>query len=277
MHASDDDVPAAEIENAQRNRAVYGRSAAWYGQLHGLSDAGEGAALHWLAVREICGSVLDLGVGGGRTVDLLRPYALSYLGIDIEPCMIETARQQYQDVDLQVGDARTLAGIPDASVDLVVFSFNGIDAVAHADRMAVLQSVHRVLRPGGVFWFSTLNRAGPLHRRRPWWPGSPGETGGWRHYPRVVADALAALPQGLRNYLRSRRGTIHGDGWEVTALDAHRFGMSAHYTTLQHEIDELAACGFQPLPQVFGNDGVAIDNPAADLRHVSYFHILAFR
>ena len=50
---------------------------------------------------------------------------------------------------------------PDAAFDIVAFSYNGLDAVGFEDRHVVLDEVARVLAPGGVFAFSSLNRDGP--------------------------------------------------------------------------------------------------------------------
>ena len=43
------------------------------------------------------------------------------------------------------------------SFDLAWFSFNGIDYVATAGRVRILEEVRRILRPGGTFCFSSHN------------------------------------------------------------------------------------------------------------------------
>jgi SAM-dependent methyltransferase len=59
------------------------------------------------------------------------------------------------DVRFLEGDARDLSMFDAASFDVVLFSFNGIDAVDHEDRRRILREVRRVLRPEGVFYFSS--------------------------------------------------------------------------------------------------------------------------
>jgi ubiquinone/menaquinone biosynthesis C-methylase UbiE len=72
--------------------------------------------------------------------------------------MIAICRERFPVMDFRLCDARNLSMFSDNSFDVVFFSFNGIDYVGHAGRLAILAEVHRVLRPDGVFWFSTHNR-----------------------------------------------------------------------------------------------------------------------
>ena len=44
-----------------------------------------------------------------------------------------------------------------------MFSCNGIGMVAHQDRLSIMREVHRLLKPGGVFLFSTHNQNCPDH------------------------------------------------------------------------------------------------------------------
>ncbi|MGY0611405.1 class I SAM-dependent methyltransferase [Luteimonas sp. A501] len=108
----------------------------------------------WPLVR---GDILDIGVGGGRTTGYLRGVARSYRALDISEKMTEACRALYPGTEVGVGDARTLDGHPDAGYDLVLFSFNGIDYIDHAERSRVLAATYRVLRPGGAFVYSSHN------------------------------------------------------------------------------------------------------------------------
>ena len=79
--------------------------------------------------------------------------------------MLDLARRRFPGADLREGDAVGLAGLPDAAYDLVVFSYNGLDAVDHGDRATALAAMARVVaarRPGAVL--QPQPRRGQLRR-----------------------------------------------------------------------------------------------------------------
>lgn len=102
--------------------------------------------------------VLDIGVGGGRTTPWLAARSESYLGIDYAFAMVEVCRGKFPDLRFEQMDATDLSAIASASVDVVVFSFNGIDHIHPAENRAkCLLEVNRVLAPTGLFIFSEHN------------------------------------------------------------------------------------------------------------------------
>jgi ubiquinone/menaquinone biosynthesis C-methylase UbiE len=105
--------------------------------------------------------MLDLGVGGGRTTLHFAQQVKNYMGVDYSAEMIAACKARFQPasekISFAVCDARTLDIFPDRYFDFILFSYNGIDCVAHADRLRVLQQVHRVGRRGGFFCFSAHN------------------------------------------------------------------------------------------------------------------------
>ena len=105
------------------------------------------------------GDVLDLGCGPGATTRYIRDMGCNVLGVDISPCMIEAAREQHKDIRFNVGDAACL-NIPEDVFDGVVFSFNGLDYLYPLEnRINALNEIHRVLKHGGVFIFSSHEEA----------------------------------------------------------------------------------------------------------------------
>jgi len=102
--------------------------------------------------------VLDIDIGAGRTTRFLLPRAGRYAGGDYSSEMIAAARKRLPEADLSVFDARDLSAYADGEFDTVIFSFNGLDSLSHEGRLTVLAEVHRVMKPGGWFAFSSHNR-----------------------------------------------------------------------------------------------------------------------
>jgi SAM-dependent methyltransferase len=102
--------------------------------------------------------ILDLGVGAGRTGRYLATIAKRYECLDYSPVMIAHLRKTLPALSPRQSDMRDLSEFADASFDFTLASGNVIDVVSHADRLRVLSEVRRLLRPGGVFLFSSHNR-----------------------------------------------------------------------------------------------------------------------
>jgi ubiquinone/menaquinone biosynthesis C-methylase UbiE len=101
--------------------------------------------------------MLDIGVGAGRTTKHFAELAKDYVGIDYSSTMIKACRLKFPQYKLEVADARDLSRFDNEYFDFVMFSFNGIDAVEHKDRLTILGEIRRVTRKNGYFAFSTLN------------------------------------------------------------------------------------------------------------------------
>lgn len=107
--------------------------------------------------------ILDLGCGTGRTTFPLYQLGFQQIqGVDLTPEMIDSAnalKEHYQvELNFQVGDARQLKYL-DQSFDAVIFSFNGMMSIPSAQgRQEALQEINRVLKPQGVYIFTTHDR-----------------------------------------------------------------------------------------------------------------------
>ncbi len=104
-------------------------------------------------------TMLDLGVGGGRTTRYFGPRVMRYVGVDYVPEMVTACRRRFahEPYAIAQGDARDLVGFADRQFDLVLFSHNGLDCVSHEDRLRVLAEIHRVSREGAWLCFSSHN------------------------------------------------------------------------------------------------------------------------
>jgi len=123
-------------------------------------------------------SILDIGVGGGRTTNYLLGLTSNYIGFDFSRGMVEACRKRFPGADIRHLDVRQLSTLGLRDYDFVLFSFNGIDCVNHGDRISVYQQIHQVLKPGGLFMFSTHNlRRGT---EKPWTRGQyQWDIGSW--------------------------------------------------------------------------------------------------
>jgi len=107
-------------------------------------------------------SVLDIGCGAGRVSHLLDERGFDVTGIDVSRPLVERARTLFPDIDFRVADVRD-PPFEAASFEYAVFSFFGLDYVLpQPERVQALRQIRRVLKPSGIFVFSSHNSWHPL-------------------------------------------------------------------------------------------------------------------
>jgi SAM-dependent methyltransferase len=260
-----------------RNKTTWSQSSSrrWLDAYEAFTDLGERAALDAIRDRVRGRAILDIGVGTGRTIPLLAPLAGEYLGVDYLQAMVDACRHRHPHVQVELGDARRLHGVPSGAFALVNFSFNGIDAVAHHERLAVLSEMRRVLADDGVAVFSTLNLAGPARRERPWAPTIAASRNPLKRAVRT-GRAWAGVPLDLVRWAKLRNFAEDGEGWAVSPLSAHHYGVVAHFTTLRRQLAELDEAGLD-CDVVYDNIQGARVTPNDDSSKIAWFHIVARR
>lgn len=207
--------------------------------------------------------VLDIGVGGGRTVPGLRELSEDYLGVDNSPEMIEACRRRFPDARFELADARNLHQLPDESIFLALFSCNGIGMVSHEDRLLILREIFRVLKPGGIFLITTHNRACPDH------------TAGFQFPPfEISANPLRLIVRSLRfakstatrlyNRARFVRHEIRSAEYSIVNDVCHDYGTMLYYIGLSDQRRQLEQFGFLPDAEAFDLAGRPIQESCPD-------------
>lgn len=153
-------------------------------------------------------TILDMGVGGGRTTPYLAEAAHHYIGADYSEAMVEVCRKRFPELEFRHCDATDMAQFADGEFDAVVFSFNGIDVIRSDEaRARCLSETARVLKPGGMFIFSSHNA-----RILGVWPllaNARGHQIAWRIVRSIFKSAsLAARNFGREAYAKGE-GFIH--------------------------------------------------------------------
>ncbi len=187
-------------------------------------------------------TILDVGVGGGRTSQALAAGAKRYVGVDYIDEMVDACKRRFPSLEFQQGDAATLEQFGDSEFDRVVFSFNGIDTLAPDEkRLDALKAFHRVLKKNGILIFSSHNAQALWVA--PQFNGASLKQKVWRS-----VRAVGKTAQLTRRNLSSR-AFWNGSGY--TAEPTHG-GLLNHAATPQSVIDETTRLGFKLLDVVNG-------------------------
>lgn len=117
-------------------------------------------------------TVLDLGCGAGRTVRHLLERGFDVVGLDISEPMTRRGSDLLPESPFVTATASDLP-FRDGEFQYILFSFNGLDYLEPAsDRRRALREIERVLKPGGMFAFSSHNSWITL-------PANPTKPGSW--------------------------------------------------------------------------------------------------
>jgi 2-polyprenyl-6-hydroxyphenyl methylase/3-demethylubiquinone-9 3-methyltransferase len=103
-------------------------------------------------------TVLDIGCGGGLVAEELARLGATVIGVDPAESSLSTARAHARlaglEIDYRLGAGERLP-LDDASVDIACC----VDVLEHVDDLdAVIRETARVLKPGGIYLYDTINR-----------------------------------------------------------------------------------------------------------------------
>ena len=222
------------------NKDTMRKSVSHYSKYSELTRS-ERAALDHLDGESIA-SILDIGIGGGRTVDALRQIGGEYIGIDYVQEMVDECKRKFPGVHFEQGDARRL-NFPDNRFQLVFFSLHGICMVEHEGRMQILKEVFRVLAPGGYFLFSTFNEDFTEHKKFFRFDDFHFSKNPLRLGVRTLRYCYNSV-LALLNRLRFRKYEIHTDEYAIVNDRCHNYATMLYYITDANQKKQLLSAGF---------------------------------
>ena len=227
------------------NKSVYEASAAiatFDGNVAGGLYESEKIAFRYIDSIERQ-SVLDIGVGAGRTTPYLSSRFANYLGIDYSAPLVELASRNFPAQQFLVMDATRLQMAEE--FDCIVFSYNGIDYIDTDGRRAALDGITAHLRHEGLLIYSTHN----LHYRRVerWMNSLLVKEIGWGK------PLVRNLPNRLRRFWWQQRlpfsACVNDPGLN--------FSLLTRYADIAREQAELGSRGYLVLAAIGANKSTA--------------------
>lgn len=170
-------------------------------------------------------SVLDIGIGGGRTTSYLIDKCTKYTGIDYAQGFVDSVKKKYPNANIQIADARNLSNFKDKEFEIVNFSFNGIDYVGAEDRKKIFSEINRVLKPNGLFFFSTHNKDHSTFDRQPW-------TDKNNSFFTNLKTFIKLLPF-LRRHALQKKNELRFNDYAIINDSAHNYSLMTFYTSPQ--------------------------------------------
>jgi ubiquinone/menaquinone biosynthesis C-methylase UbiE len=229
-------------------------------------------------------SVLDLGVGGGRTTPFLSSLAGRYVGVDYAEEMVLSCRRKFPDLEFRTGNAADLSMFPDGSLEAVIMAFNALDyVIPDSARLSCLREIRRVLSENGTLIFSSHNPRAVLVR--PAWNEHRLEA--MSKNATAFAPFLYEVVFELLTWLRAAAAVATAGRYSLARLlwrlpkkafwmgqgylfDGAHGGLETHFGTPKQVRRELAKLGFRSLC-VMGDD-----YPLASFEYATDWYYYAF-
>lgn len=181
--------------------------------------------------------MLDIGIGAGRTTRFFCPLVKKYTGIDYSQEMVNSCISQFKEkfsgTSFLCEDARVLGAFKDQSFDFVLFSFNGIDYVLPEERGQIIKQVNRVLRPEGLFCFSSHNISSlsdmPFFEFR---------------FNLLAAIKRSFEVRKIKSLNKKQLAMADTADYVIINDGAHNYGLQTFYVRQSYQLKQLAGHGF---------------------------------
>lgn len=117
-----------------------------------------------VAASGLTGSMLELGCGWGRGLQWVLPAVTHYTGVDKNADLVSLLRANHHQANFVAASLPDLSFLASNSFDNII-CFQVIEHIA--DDAALVREAHRVLKPAGKLFLTTINKAYSL-TRNPW-------------------------------------------------------------------------------------------------------------
>jgi len=205
-------------------------------------------------------TMLDIGVGTGRTAYHFAQKVKEYIGIDYVENMIKKCQERFKGIDgnisFRLADARKMDDLQSNYFDFILFSFNGLDFIPHEERLQALSEIKRVGKKDGLFCFSSHNlQNNQIFRMNLLKPLS-------------VANyfMLTLLNKDFNKLQHEKYAYIKGTG--------HMFRLISYFIRPEEQIKQLQASGFRNVRIFDLSDGKEIQSADFYKLNDNYLHYL---
>ena len=232
-------LPGAPRSNRQDeiNRAVYYSPRVYRSYLADCLTTAESICLSKYQPHIQHKDVLDIGVGAGRTARYLAPLARRYEAVDYSPVMVGYVKKVMPRISVRQADFRDLAVFAGESFDFILATDNVIDALPHPDRLRALGEAHRLLRPGGLFAFSSHN----IHYKTAF----SGPRSRWSWNPVRLAANCVGYVLSMWNYRRVAPLRTTTSEYALLNDPGHRYACLHYYAARSTVSSQLASAGLR--------------------------------
>ncbi len=195
-------------------------------------------------------TVLDIGVGTGRTSKYIAPYCKRYVGIELNKDMLDLFSEKLPQVELFHCDMRDFSSLNEDKFDFVLGPYSAFDSLNHTDRLKMFRDIHAMMQPGGMFVFSTHNSN---------WVGVglPPQLERTKDPVRLLKNFFAHR-KCIKNHARMKPLEERHETYAILNDISHEWLALLYYITREQQTRQLAEAGFKLL-EVYDHNGIMLE------------------